>query len=209
MVTEQLEARGIRESGVLDAFLKIPRERFVRDADQYAAYQDRPLAVGFDQTISQPYMVGLMTQALGLRGGEKVLEIGTGTGYQTAILASLGAKVCTIERIERLSSAARGRLDPLGLSAHFHVGDGTLGALDEAPFDCIIVTAAAPSLPVALTAQLREDGGRMVIPVGESAVQDLLLVRREGGAVKRSRLCTCAFVKLIGREGWPDDASAA
>ncbi len=202
MVREQLAARGIRDERVLAAFRRVPREIFVPEEERDRAYEDRPLGIGFEQTISQPYMVACMTEALELRGGEKVLEVGTGSGYQTAILAALGADVWTIERIEALSACARGNLERAGFAgAHFRVGDGTLGWPEEAPFDRAIVTAGAPSLPVALVSQLRA-GGSMVIPVGDEMEQELFLVRREGGRVTKKRICGCVFVKLLGKEGW-------
>lgn len=202
MVDEQLAARGIRDPRVLEAFRRVPRHLFVAEGDRHNAYQDRPLPAGYDQTISQPFMAATMTQALEVRPGMRVLEVGTGTGYQAAILADLGAKVCTVERILPLTEAAEARVGELGYNVHFHLGDGTLGVPEEAPFDRILVTAGAPSLPVTLTSQLREDGGVMLIPVGDEGEQDLIRVVRDDGRVSRDRLCSCAFVKLVGREGW-------
>jgi len=202
MAEEQLAAKGIRDERVLDAFRRVPRHLFVPEAEQARAYGDHPVAIGFQQTISQPFMVACMTQALALAGGEKVLEIGTGSGYQTAILLALGARVYTVERIPELSDLARRNLERAGLSgAQFKVDDGTLGWPEEGPFDRVVVTAGAPSLPIALLQQLKE-GGSMVIPVGSEAEQELLLVRREGGLVKQKRICSCVFVKLLGKEGW-------
>jgi protein-L-isoaspartate(D-aspartate) O-methyltransferase len=184
------------------ALRTIPRHLFVPEEARAHAYEDRPLPVGHGQTISQPYMVALMTEALDVRTGMKVLEVGTGTGYQTAVLCALGARVCTIERVPELQLAARRRLDKLGYAACYHLGDGSRGVPQEAPFDRILVTAAAPSVPVSLAAQLNEEDGRMIIPVGSEEEQDLLEVRRGGGFVRWRRLCSCAFVKLIGEEGW-------
>ncbi len=202
MVEEQIVAKGIRDARVLDAFRGVPRHLFVEGAEVPRAYEDRPLAIGFGQTISQPYMVACMTEALGIAGGEKVLEVGTGSGYQAAILLSLGARVWSIERIAELSRRAAENLERAGRpGAQLRVGDGTLGWPEEAPFDRVIVTAGAPALPIGLLEQLRE-GGAMAIPVGDEAEQSLLQVRREDGLVKRTRICTCVFVKLLGKEGW-------
>lgn len=202
MVQEQLVAKDIRDARVLDAFRKVPRHLFVPESERARAYEDHPLAIGLDQTISQPYMVACMTEALGLSGGQRVLEVGTGSGYQTAILLALGADVYTVERIPELSDLARRNLEQAGFrGAHLKVGDGTLGWPQEAPFERVIVTAGAPSLPIVLLEQLRE-GGVMVIPVGDEAEQQLMLVRREGGFVKKKRICSCIFVKLLGKEGW-------
>lgn len=202
MVDSQLAARGISDKRVLGVFLKVPRELFVRAEDYAHAYGDHPLGIGSGQTISQPYMVALMTQCLGLRGDEKVLEIGTGSGYQTAILAELASKVYTVERIAELSERAQEILRGLGYSSiQFRVSDGTIGWPEEAPFDAIIVTAGAPSVPEPLKEQLGK-GGRMSIPVGDSFGQDLLLVRKKGGRIYEEEMCKCTFVKLIGEEGW-------
>ncbi len=202
MVEGQLASKGIRDERVLDTFRRVPRHLFVPDEIRDLAYEDRPLFIGHGQTISQPYMVACMTEALGLSGGEKVLEIGTGSGYQTAILLELGARVYSIERIPELSEFARGNLARAGMGgAVLRVGDGTLGWPEEAPFDRVIVTAGAPSMPVRLVEQLAE-GGAMVIPVGDEVEQELYLVRREKGGVIRKRICACVFVKLVGEEGW-------
>lgn len=189
---------GITDPRVLAAIGRVPRHCFVPADLAEAAYDDRPLPIGRGQTISQPFMVAWMTQALEVIPGERVLEVGTGSGYQTAVLCELGARVCTVERIEDFSQQARRRLR--GRDVHFHVGDGTLGVPEEAPFDAIIVTAGSPSVPPSLTAQLRPDGGRMVIPVGNGKHQELLKVRPDGV----ERLGGCRFVRLIGREGWAD-----
>ena len=203
MVDEQLAGHGIRDERVLEVFRRVPRHWFVPESAAAQAYEDHPVPIGQGQTISQPFMVACMTQALALEGGEKVLEVGSGSGYQTAVLKALSADVYTIERLPELSSQARDILEKGGFSGvHYRVGDGSLGWPEEAPFDRVIVTAGAPTMPVSLVQQLRE-GGSMVIPVGEESRQDLLLVRRGGGRVTRERLCACMFVKLRGEEGWP------
>ena len=203
MVRRDLAARGIKDERVLGAFRRVPRERFVWDVDAREAYADHPLRIGEGQTISQPYMVALMTEALMLEGPEKVLEIGTGSGYQTAILAELAREVCTVERIATLSEKARSTLADLGYgNVRYHVGDGTLGWREEAPFDRVIVTAGAPRVPESLKLQLAE-AGRLVIPVGGGHGQDLLIVTREGEEFRTEKGTGCIFVKLIGEEGWP------
>ncbi len=202
MVEEQMAARGVSDARVLDAFRGVPRHLFVPAEARSRAHEDHPIGIGFEQTISQPYMAACMTEALGLSGGEKVLEVGTGSGYQAAILAAMGAEVWTIERISELAEAARAAWRLAGVEGiRSRTGDGTLGWPEEAPFDRVLVTAGAPSLPITLLEQLRE-GGAMVIPVGGEAEQHLLCVRREGGLVKKSRICSCVFVKLVGKEGW-------
>ncbi|MFC1671621.1 protein-L-isoaspartate(D-aspartate) O-methyltransferase [Planctomycetota bacterium] len=202
MIENNLRTRGITDQRVLDAFEKIPRHEFVMDSDVRESYADHPLPIGEGQTISQPYIVALMTQALELTGSERVLEVGTGSGYQTAILSLLAGRVYTVERIEALLDAAVYHLGRMGLAnIEFRHGDGTTGWEEEGPFDCIMVTAAAPEVPQSLVAQLA-DGGRMVIPVGSAAGQDLTLLSRGGDDLERRRLCGCVFVKLIGKEGW-------
>ena len=205
MVKDQLEKKGIRNARVLDAFRRVPRHLFVNPADEGSAYEDRPLALSSGQTISQPYMVGLMTEALDVAQGHKTLEVGTGSGYQAAILAELGARVHTVERLPELSTEARSRLERAGVSGiQYRVGDGTLGWPEEAPFDRVMVTAGAPDAPIGLLTQLAENGV-LVVPVGDDRVQDLIRFRRGGGRVSRERLCRCSFVKLIGAEGWPEN----
>ncbi len=188
---------------VMAAMAKVPRHEFVPDGERAYAYENRPVPIGYGQTISQPYIVALMTEALGLRGPERVLEIGTGSGYQAAILAQLCAEVVTIERLAELSTDARAVIAELGFeNIDFWEGDGTLGCEQRAPFDGIIVTAAAPHVPQTLMDQLAP-GGRLVIPVGPEDVQQLLCVEKtEQGPVTRE-LCGCRFVKLIGADGWP------
>jgi protein-L-isoaspartate(D-aspartate) O-methyltransferase len=202
MVEHQLRGRGIRDPRVLGAFLSTPRHRFVKPTHTDQAYEDHPLDIGYGQTISQPYMVALMTEALGLIGAERVLEIGTGSGYQTAILAELSLEVLTVERIPELAAEAQRVLGELGFgNIRFRVGDGTLGWPEEAPFDRILVAAAAPAIPKPLTDQLAE-GGRLVVPVGSRGSQDLTLIQRRAGELHQQSLGGCVFVPLIGQEGW-------
>jgi len=203
MVRGHLASRDITDQRVLEVMGKVPREKFVLADSLGEAYADYPLSIGHGQTISQPYMVALMTQALALEGEEKVLEIGTGSGYQTAILAELSRTVYTIERVRELTERARAALTELGYkNIRFLVGDGTLGWEEEAPFDRIMATAGAPKVPPPLLSQLA-DKGRMVIPVGDEFGQDLLVVEKRRGKVKESSVCRCVFVKLLGEEGWP------
>ncbi|MDA1139996.1 MAG: protein-L-isoaspartate(D-aspartate) O-methyltransferase [Planctomycetota bacterium] len=204
MVEEQLKSRNIKDPRVLDAFIRIPRHTFVPSGDCEKAYGDYPIHIGLDQTISQPYMVALMSQCLALGGWESVLEIGTGSGYQAAILAELVQEVYTIERHEELSLRAQGKLKALGFSnIKFRVGDGTLGWPEEQPFDRIIVTAGAPHVPGALKNQLN-DGGLLVVPVGPAEEQSLEIIRRDGAQFEQKTVCACRFVKLIGEEGWAE-----
>jgi protein-L-isoaspartate(D-aspartate) O-methyltransferase len=201
-LAEELAGQGIRDPRVLDAVRRIPRHLFIPEELADKAYENHPVEIGHSQTISQPYMVACMTQALELRGGEKVLEVGSGSGYQTAVLKALNADVYTIERLPELSDRARGNVERTGFAGvHYRVGDGSRGWPEEAPFDRVIVTAGAPTMPVSLVEQLRE-GGTMVIPVGGEEEQELLLVRRANGRVTREKICSCVFVKLWGDEGW-------
>jgi protein-L-isoaspartate(D-aspartate) O-methyltransferase len=202
MVEEQLAHRGITDERVLAAMRRIPRHLFVEEPLRDRAHGDHPLPIGEEQTISQPYIVGFMTQLLELRGQEKILEVGTGSGYQTAVLAELARRVCTIERWPRLAERARGLLEQLGYdNVWVRVGSGTLGWPDEAPFDRILVTAGGPSIPPPLFQQLAE-GGRMVVPVGDVANQTLTVVEKIRGEMK-TRLCgECKFVKLVGKYAW-------
>ena len=205
MVREQLEKKGIRDARVLDAFRAVPRHIFVNPKDAEYAYDDRPLPIAEGQTISQPYMVALMTQAAEVAPGTKVLEVGTGSGYQAAILSAMGARVFTIERVASLSEEARRRLEKLAVGGvQYRVGDGTLGWPGEEPFDRIVVTAGAPDAPISLLRQLGE-GGLLIIPIGGDRRQELMRYRRAAGRVTKDRLCTCSFVKLIGAEGWPEN----
>ena len=202
MVEEQLVGRGITDDRVLGVMRKIPRHRFVEEALRDRAYGDHPLPIGESQTISQPYIVGMMTQLLQLRGDEKVLEIGTGSGYQTAVLAELARRVCSIERLPSLAARARRILDELGYTnAVVKTADGTYGWPDEAPFDRILVAAGAPTVPAPLFQQLAE-GGRLVAPVGGPQSQALHVVEKVEGQMRVSTDCGCVFVKLVGKYGW-------
>lgn len=200
MVESQLKSRGLRDRRVLRAMSRVPRHVFVPGSLQGFAYADEPLPIGGGQTISQPYIVAYMTEALGLSGGERVLEVGTGSGYQTAVLAEVAAEVWTIELDPDLAAAAGERLDSLGYrNIRFRVGDGNAGWPEAAPFDGILVTAAPPEVPVALERQLA-DGGRMIVPVGRES-QELVLVRRDGWAFPRRGLIGVRFVPLVGGRG--------
>ena len=202
MVEEQLVRRRITDARALEAMRKVPRHLFVEEALRDRAYGDHPLPIGEGQTISQPYIVGIMTQLLHLTGSEKVLEIGTGTGYQTAVLAELARRVCSVERIASLAARARATLEAMGYTnVWVRTADGTFGWPDEAPFDRILVSAAAPAVPEPLFEQLVE-GGRMVLPVGDPFAQTLTVVDRVGGEKKISADSGCVFVKLIGKYGW-------
>jgi len=202
MVEYQLRRRGIKDERVLQAFLKVPRHKFVRPQDIWHAYEDYPLSIGYGQTISQPYMVAIMTELLELKGDERVLEIGTGSGYQAAILAELAKEVFTIERIPELAKKAEKVLQELGYNnVKVVVGDGSKGLPEFAPYDGIIVTAAAPKPPQPLLEQLK-DGRRLVIPVGSRKLQDLLRITRIGNEFKTENFGPCLFVPLIGEEGW-------
>ena len=202
LVRETLVRQGVGDPRVLAALEAVPRHLFVPEELRERAYEDRPLAIGRGQTISQPTIVGLMSQALALRGGERVLEIGTGSGYQTAVLLALGARVWSVERIPELADVARRNLAAAGCAIpELKVDDGSLGWPEAAPFDRIVVTAGAPALPLSLMGQLA-DGGRMVVPVGGEEGQELELLKRSGARIDRERICACSFVKLVGAEGW-------
>jgi len=203
MVAEQIAARGVKDPRVLAIMGDLPRHLFVEEALARQAYTDNPLPIGEGQTISQPYIVALMSETLAVQPGMKVLEIGTGSGYQAAVLARLGAEVYTIERIPRLCDAARERLLGLSLfSVHVKLDDGTLGWPGAAPFDRIIVTAGGPEVPPPLLDQLGEDG-RLVMPVGPARrAQCLLLIEKTGGELRRTEICGVQFVDLVGAHGW-------
>ncbi len=202
MVQQQIAARGVRDPRVLRAFEEVPRHLFVDEALWGQAYEDHPVSIGQGQTISQPYMVALMTDALGLMGHEKVLEIGTGSGYQTAILAKLSDWVYSIERLPELSRRAQKVLEELKIfNVNLIVGDGSKGWPPEAPYDAIMVTAGAPAVPEPLVAQLAE-GGRLVVPVGSRALQVLIRVTRREGRIIKEDLGGCRFVDLVGEHGW-------
>lgn len=205
MVERQLASRDITDPLVLSAMRRVPRERFVDPDYQHSAYQDGPLPIGYGQTISQPYIVALMTQALELRGGENVLEIGTGSGYAAAILAEIADSVTTIECVSALIQRAEERLSALGyINVSVVHGDGTKGYPPKAPYDAIVVTAGGPDVPESLKQQLTI-GGRLVIPVGAStSIQSLVKVTRQGqNNYNYQDLCGVRFVPLIGDEGWP------
>jgi len=204
MIKNQLIPRGIADENVLRAMGKIQRHLFVEDALVGEAYNDHPLPIGQKQTISQPYIVALMTEALDLTGKEKVLEIGTGSGYQTAILAELSTKVYTVERIQPLLEKSKSLLQSLGYTnIYFKAFDGTLGWEDFSPFDAIMVTAGAPKVPDPLLRQLA-DGGRIIIPIGNRYSQDLIKVTRVKDRFVEKNLGGCRFVDLIGEHGWKD-----
>jgi protein-L-isoaspartate(D-aspartate) O-methyltransferase len=205
MVQDHLLRRGIRDPRVVGAMGRIPRHEFVSDEYRDQAYEDRPLPIGEGQTVSQPYIVAVTLEALSLRGCETVLEVGTGSGYQSAILAELARKVYSIERHESLAHSAEEVLARLNYTnIEIMVGDGSRGWPQRAPFDAIVVSAAAPRIPPAIFMQLRE-GGRMVIPVGPSEAQDLQLVRKLNGEAVVVSLNGCRFVPLIGEQGYQDD----
>lgn len=202
MVTHQLMRRGIKDARVLKAMRQIPRHRFVPEPYRSVAYEDMPLPIGHDQTISQPLMVAMMTEASQLQGDERVLEIGTGSGYQAAILAQLAAVVFSVERIPELATQARTILAMLGIMhVHILVGDGTLGLPEHKPYDTIIVTAGAPKIPERLIVQLNA-GGRLVIPVGNRSEQTLVRVTKTDSALRTEHLGGCRFVPLVGEHGW-------
>ena len=204
MVSAQIESRGLRSPRLLAAMRRVPRHQFVPAECQKNAYDDGPLPIGLGQTISQPYIVALMTSLLELEGTENVLEIGTGSGYQAAILAELAAEVYSIDRMGDLAKRAKSVLDSLGYAnVQIRVGDGTLGWPEAAPFDGIIVTAGAPKVPRPLTEQLAL-GGRLVIPVGDMFSQTLTCVRKTESGLKFEYHGGCRFVRLIGKFGWPE-----
>jgi len=204
MVEEQLIPRGIEDPRVIDAFLKVERHRFIPEELRGSAYADYPVPIGEGQTISQPYIVALMTECLDLSGDEEVLEIGTGSGYQAAILAELSSQVYSIERFPSLGERAESLLQNLGyINIKIKVGDGTLGWPEEAPFSRIIVTAAAAEVPLPLAEQLSE-GGKMILPLGETFSQVLTLIEKKKGQLKAESICGCVFVPLIGKFGYKE-----
>ena len=207
MVREQLVKRGLTDPLILAAMGQVPRHLFVEESLRDRAYDDSPLPIGEDQTISQPYMIALMAETLKLAEGEKVLEVGTGSGYLSAVLAEQGVQVCSVELSERLAEQARITLRALGYdNVTVHVGDGTLGWPAEAPFDAIVVGAAAPCLPRPLLDQLRL-GGRLVVPMGEEELQTLVRVWKEPQGLREEYFGECRFVKLSGAYGWDNDPS--
>jgi protein-L-isoaspartate(D-aspartate) O-methyltransferase len=204
MIEMQLRRRGISDATVLAAIESVPRHEFVAEEFRERAYDDVPLPIGDGQTISQPYIVAAMTAALHLRPGDRVLEIGTGCGYQAAILSRLAKEVFTLERRHELARSASERLARLGYAnVHVHCGDGTLGLPEFAPFDGILVAAAAPAVPAPLLAQLA-GGGRMILPVGNPEHQELQLIEKQGTALLKSTLEGCRFVPLVGYHGWQE-----
>jgi len=204
MVDRQLRARDIHDERVLRAMAEVPRERFIPPARRGEAYGDHPVPIGAGQTISQPYVVALMTQELDVRPTHRVLEVGAGSGYQTAVLARLAGAVCAVERVASLAEGAGAVLADLGIeNVTLRVGDGTLGWPEEAPFDRILCGAGGPEVPPAWIAQLA-DGGRIVMPTGAADVQQLVTVDVRGGRATQRQICGVRFVRLIGEQGWPE-----
>jgi protein-L-isoaspartate(D-aspartate) O-methyltransferase len=202
MVAEQLQRRGIRDARVLAAMRTIPRHRFVPEQYRAEAYEDAPLPIGHQQTISQPYIVAVMLEALALTGPERVLEVGTGSGYQAALLGELAAQVYTVEIIPELAHTARAVLSRLGYTnVQVLAANGSVGWAAGAPYDAIIVAAASPIVPPSLLDQL-QDGGRLLLPVGDRESQTLLRVRKQQGIIRTEDLGGCAFVPLVGEAGW-------
>ncbi len=202
MIAEQIVRRGLNEPRLLAALEATPRHLFVPQEYRYAAYEDGPLLIGYGQTISQPYIVALMTDLLQLRGDERVLEVGTGSGYQAAILGMMAGEVHTIEYVPELAASAGKLLKELGVdNVHLHVGDGSLGWPASAPYEGILVAAAAPQAPKALLEQLA-DGGRLVLPVGGRGLQQLEVWERKGNKFKTADVLSVAFVPLRGEQGW-------
>jgi protein-L-isoaspartate(D-aspartate) O-methyltransferase len=207
MIQTQLRRRGITDAAVLAAMESVPRHEFIPEEFRARAYDDVPLPIGGGQTISQPYIVAAMTAALHLRPGDRGLEIGTGCGYQAAILSRLTGEVFGVERRPELALSASARLERLGYTnVHVHCGDGTLGLPEFAPFNAILVAAAAPAIPQPLLAQLAE-GGRMIVPVGDTEHQELQLIEKYGKSFRNTTLEGCRFVPLVGYHGWQDPPS--
>jgi protein-L-isoaspartate(D-aspartate) O-methyltransferase len=202
MVEEQLVQRGIKDPLILDAMRRVPRHLFVDESTRDQAYEDHPLPIGEGQTISQPYMIALMALAMQLAEGEHVLEVGTGSGYLTAILAEQGVEICSVELSPQLAQRSQAVLHRLGYQGvAVHVGDGTLGWPEAAPFDAIVIGAAAPGIPRPLLAQLRL-GGRIVAPMGEEDLQTLVRIWKERSGLREEYFGECQFVKLRGEHGW-------
>lgn len=208
MVTRQLRGRGIQDERVLHAMLTLPRHLFVPPEMAHVAYEDSPLPIGSGQTISQPYMVALMLETLELKGPERVLDVGTGSGYQAALLGLLAREVYSVEIVAELASQARNVLAALELTnVKVMLGNGSIGLPQAGPFDAIVVAAGAPEVPSALTAQLSE-GGTLVVPVGDHSYQELVRVRKRQGKTTRETLTGCAFVPLVGEQGWSHPRNA-
>ena len=205
MVEEQILGRGIKDLSLMEVLSRVPRHLFVNSSLQHRAYGDCPLPIGENQTISQPYIVALMTQVLDLKGKERVLEIGTGSGYQTAILAELVSQVFTIERVKPLVKKTKELLEGLKYkNIVFKTFDGTYGWRDQSPFDAILISAATPSIPKSLIEQLA-DKGRLVAPVGERESQDLIVLNKNGNRVMERKIGSCKFVPLIGKFAWSEE----
>lgn len=210
MIRQQVIERGITDERVIAAMRAVPREQFFITDERRHAFSDRAAPIGHGQTISQPYMVALMTQRLDLRPEHRVLEIGTGCGYHAAILSKLAGEVYSVERVKPLLDSAWERLQELGCrNVHFQHGDGTLGWKEAGPFDRIIITAGAPKVPESLLLEQLKDGGIAVLPVGPQDDQMLIQVTRRGNKLERVDVCPCRFVKLIGRQGWPEESATA
>lgn len=206
MIRQQLIERGIHDKSVLEAIRKVPREQFFPEDMREHAHADKAAPIGHGQTISQPYMVALMSQKLAVKKEHRVLEIGTGSGYQTALLANLAGEVYTVERVKPLLDDAFERLMSLGYrNVHLHYGDGTMGWAQHAPYDRIIVTAGAPELPRQFLLSQLKDEGIAVLPVGPEDEQMLVEVQRSGRRLETKDICACRFVKLIGEEGWKQE----
>lgn len=205
LMVERLRAQGVRDERVLEVMSRIPRHCFVGEEYWDQAYANHPLPIEEGQTISQPYIVALMTELLAPKQSDRVLEIGTGSGYQTAILAELTADVYTIERSRVLLEKARARLKAAGYqNVHFRLGDGTVGWAEHSPYSAIIATGAVPKVPPSLIQQLSE-GGRLVLPVGDRQMQRLWLIERHKAELDKRELCFCSFLPLVGKEGWPEE----
>jgi protein-L-isoaspartate(D-aspartate) O-methyltransferase len=204
MIQQQLVSRGINDPRVLRAMAKVPRHLFLENELWDQAYEDHPLPIGADQTISQPYMVALMAEALELKGAERVLEVGTGSGYAAAVLGELCAEIFTVEAVEELALKARTLLSSLGYrNVSVLVGDGTLGWEEHAPYDAVIISAAAPCIPRPLLEQLKIPG-HLLFPMGEKELQTLVRIRKDRAGIREEYLGECLFVKLKGRYGWED-----
>jgi protein-L-isoaspartate(D-aspartate) O-methyltransferase len=205
MIQQQLIDRGIRDELVIAAFRRVPRDRFFAEGSKHEAFADRAAPIGHGQTISQPYMTALMTQRLDLQKDHRVLEVGTGSGYHTAVLAQLAGEVFTIDRVKPLLDEAWERLMELGIrNVHFRHGDGAIGWEDSAPFDRILIAAGAPVLPETMLMSQLADGGIAVLPVGTLEKQMLIEVRRQGDQLISTDICSCRFVKLLGVAGWTE-----